>query len=141
MKLYETVVKKWYDALEEGKLVGFKCKRCNAYEFPPVYCCNNCSSTDMEWSEISGNGKMIDFVLPNAMTAKPYNDHLMPYCMGSVELEEGPFFSALVCGVSKKNKQEMNKKLPIPVKMEIEQRDGFKTVIFRIVEQDVSPSK
>ena len=134
MKIGERVVKKWYDALEEDKMLGLKCNRCGAYEFPPVYCCNSCSSTDMEWAEISGNAKLLDFVLPSQLLAKPEFQPLMPYCLGSVELEEGSRFSALVLGVSKDNKKEMDDKLPIPIKAEILQRDGFKSVVFRIKE-------
>lgn len=129
----EPVVRKWYEALDQGKLVGFKCQRCGAWEFPPVYCCNNCSSTDMEWAEISGKAKMLDFVLPGAVSSNPENAALMPYCMASVQLEEGPSFYAIVKGVSKKNKPEMNKKLPVPVKAEIIQRDGFRTIVFSVV--------
>ncbi len=134
MKIGERVVKKWYDALEEDKMLGLKCNRCGAYEFPPVYCCNSCSSIDMEWAEISGNGKLLDFVLPSQLLSKPEFEPLMPYCLGSIELEEGSRFSALVLGVSKDNKKEMDDKLPSPVKAEILQRDGFKTVVFRVKE-------
>jgi uncharacterized OB-fold protein len=134
MKIGEPVVKKWYDALDEGKMLGLKCGRCGAVEFPPVYCCNTCSSTDMEWAEISGKAKMLDFVLPSPLFLRPENEHLGPYCYGTVELEEGSSFNAIVVGVSKQNKKEMNARLPIPIKAEIVQRDGFKTVIFRIKE-------
>ena len=132
MKKGELIVKKWYEALDESKMMAFKCKRCGAYEFPPVPCCNSCSGTDMEWTEISGNAKMLDFFLPNMLSRKPENEHLMPYCYASIELEEGPRFNAYVLGVSRENKKEMNDKLPIPVKAEILQRDGFRTVVFRI---------
>lgn len=136
MKKLQLVVKKWYEALDESKMMAFRCNRCGAYEFPPVYCCNSCSGTDMEWTEISGNAKLLDFVLPSPFFVQPENEYLMPYCLGSVELEEGPRFNALVPGVSKENKKEMNDKLPIPLIAETVQRDGFKTIIFRIREQE-----
>ena len=88
----------------------------------------------MEWAEISGNAKMLDFVLPSQMFIRPENAHLGPYCYGSVKLEEGSYFSAIVVGVSKENKKEMNTKLPISIKAEIVQRDGFRTVVFRVKE-------
>ena len=77
---------------------------------------------------------MLDFVLPSPMFTRPENVHLGPYCYGSVELEEGAYFSAIVVGVSNENKKEMNTKLPIPIKAEIVQRDGFRTVVFRVIE-------
>jgi len=134
MKIGEPVVKRWYEALDEGKMLGLKCGRCGAVEFPPVYCCNKCSSTDMEWTEVSGKAKMLDFVLPSPLFARPENASLGFYCYGSIELEEGSYFSAIVIGVSKKNKQSIVARLPVPVKAEILQRDGFKTIAFRVVE-------
>ncbi|NNK00248.1 MAG: hypothetical protein HKP58_07520 [Desulfatitalea sp.] len=116
-------------------MLGFKCQRCGAWEFPPVYCCNNCSGTDMQWAEISGKGRLLDFVCTSPISDHPENTDLKPYCLGSVELAEGPSLYAIVQGVSKKNKKEMNAKLPISVKAEIVQRDGFRSVVFRVVDE------
>ena len=132
MKL-ERIVKRYYDSLEEGKIVGRKCQRCGAVEFPPVIACNTCSGTSMEWVEISGEGNMFDFVLPGVLSAKPQNEYLQPYCFACVELKEGPRFNTIVCGVSKKNKQDMVFKLPVPVKARIIPKDGYKTIVFDVV--------
>jgi hypothetical protein len=132
MKL-EMIVKRFYDSLEEGKIMGRKCQRCGAVEFPPVIACNTCSGTSMEWVEISGEGKMFDFVLPAVMSAKPENENLQPYCFACVELKEGPQFNTIVCGVSKKNKQEIVAKLPVTVKARIIPKEGYKTIIFDLV--------
>ena len=50
----EKVVQKFYDSLEEGKILGRKCPACGAVEFPPVYACNTCGNLETEWVEISG---------------------------------------------------------------------------------------
>jgi uncharacterized OB-fold protein len=131
MKL-ERIVKRFYDSLEEGKIMGRKCQRCGAVEFPPVIACNTCSGTDMQWIEMSGNGKMTDIVLPGVMSIKPQNEDLQPYCFACVEMEEGSRFNAIVCGVSKKNKQEMLAKLPVPIRAKIIQREGYRTVVFDV---------
>lgn len=131
MKL-ERIVKGFYDSLEEGKIMGRKCQRCGAVEFPPVIACNTCSCADTEWVELSGNGKMTDIVLPGVMSIKPENDVLQPYCFACVEIEEGARLNAIVCGVSKKNKPEMLAKLPVPVRAKIIQREGYKTVVFEV---------
>jgi uncharacterized OB-fold protein len=128
----QPVVKRWYDALNEDKMLGLKCARCGALEFPPVCCCNSCSGIDMEWTEISGKAKMLDFVLPSPLFLKEESADLGPYCYGTVELDEGPRFNAIVVGVSNENAQEMNTKLPLPVNAEIVQRDGFRTLVFRL---------
>lgn len=36
------IVKTYYDALEEGTILGRKCTRCGHIEFPPYLCCNEC---------------------------------------------------------------------------------------------------
>lgn len=125
---YERVVKKWYDSLEEGKILATKCVRCGAYEFPPLYSCNACGAHDMEWEEISGDAMLESFVLNGPMDAD-YGDR---YSLGYVRLKEGTILTAIVFGVSKKNADEVNKRLPAPLKAEIFQRDGFKTIAFRL---------
>ncbi|MBQ1512098.1 MAG: hypothetical protein IIZ52_01220, partial [Erysipelotrichaceae bacterium] len=41
----ERLVKRYYEALEEGKVLGRKCPVCGNVEWPPVYACNACGST------------------------------------------------------------------------------------------------
>lgn len=125
---YERVVKKWYDSLEEGKILATKCTHCGVCEFPPLYSCNTCGAHDMEWIEISGDATLESFVLNGPMDAD-YGDR---YSLGYVRLKEGTILTAIVFGVSKKNADEVNKILPAPLKAEIFQRDGFKTIAFRL---------
>ncbi len=132
------IVKIYYDGLEEGKLLGRRCTRCGAVEFPPVLVCNSCSSFDMEWAEVSGKAYMTDFVLASVLSSKPENKDLEPYAYGCVRLEEGAAFNALVLGITKKNKAEIINKLPIPVKAKIVQREKFKTIVFELVKPDNS---
>lgn len=130
----EPIVQRFYNSLEEGKITGRKCKECGALEFPPVICCNECSSMDLEWVEISGKAVMTDFVLASTLSTKPENKDLMPYCLACVTLEEGTSLNALVLGVSKKNKQEILARMPVAVKAKIVQRVGFKTVVFELAD-------
>ena len=131
----EPIVNRFYTSLEEGKMMGRKCKRCGVVEFPPVIACNGCSCTDMEWVEISGKATMFDFVLPGVMSTRPDNEFLQPYCYGCVELEEGAKFNAIVCGVTKKTKKDIVPRLPVPIKARIVQKDGYKTVVFDLVKE------
>ena len=41
------IVKTFYDALEEGTILGRKCLRCGHIEFPPFLCCNACGGLDL----------------------------------------------------------------------------------------------
>ena len=56
-----TKVDEFVDLLDEGKVAGTKCKNCGKKYFPPRADCSNCLSSDMEWFEISGPGKLISF--------------------------------------------------------------------------------
>ena len=131
----EKVVQTFYEGLEEGKLLGKKCQKCDAVEFPPVYACNSCGSTDMEWVEVSGRAKMKSIVMPAALSSKPEYAELGAYAYGEVELEEGSRFNAVVKGMTKKKRKVLLDQLPIPVHAEIFQRDGYKTVVFALDEE------
>jgi uncharacterized OB-fold protein len=47
--------------LEQGKVMGSKCKVCGLKFFPPRADCYQCLSSDMEWFEVSGKGKLITY--------------------------------------------------------------------------------
>lgn len=130
----EKVVQTFYEGLEEGKLLGKKCTKCGAVEFPPVYACNTCGSMDMEWVECSGKAVMKSIVMPAALSSKPEYDQLKPYAYGEIELEEGSCFNGVVKGINKKKRKLLLDKLPIPVHAEIFQRNGYKTVVFALDE-------
>lgn len=142
MKEYGLFVKRWYEYLEEGKIMAVRCRECGSYEFPPVYCCGKCSGTDMEWVEISGEAQALDIAyLPIANTSidftpivtdsKENEDLQNASCPAYVKLKEGPELNNRVFGIGLSNKETLFHKLPIPIKAEIVQKDGFKTVNFR----------
>ena len=47
--------------LEEGKVMGTKCKDCGAMFFPPRSDCSICLKSDMEWFEVTGTGTLMSF--------------------------------------------------------------------------------
>ena len=47
--------------LEEGKVMGTRCKDCGALYFPPRSDCSECLDSNMEWFEVSGTGKLLSF--------------------------------------------------------------------------------
>ena len=134
----EKVVEKFYQNLEEGKITGKKCTKCGAVEFPPVYACNTCGCWDMEGVEISGKAKMHSIVMPAALSSKPEYKALGKYAYGEVEIEEGARLNAVVRGINKKKRKEILAKGQIPVSCHasIYQRDGYKTVVFDLDEEE-----
>jgi uncharacterized OB-fold protein len=47
--------------MEEGKIMGTRCRVCGMTFFPPRADCYNCLSSDMEWFPVSGTGKLVSF--------------------------------------------------------------------------------
>lgn len=47
--------------LEQGKVMGTQCKGCGLKFFPPRADCYKCLSSDMDWFEVAGKGKLLTF--------------------------------------------------------------------------------
>ncbi len=134
----EKLVQPFYEALEQGKMMGRKCPECGAVEFPPVYACNTCGCLHTEWYEISGKAKMHSIVLPGALSSKPEYKAMGKYAYGEIELEEGTKFNGVVTGITKKNRDELAAQLPIDVHAKIIDKNdefGLKTVVFELDEK------
>lgn len=58
------IVKTYYDALEEGTILGRKCLRCGHIEFPPFLCCNTCGCLDTEWVDLTNMRGVVKQALP-----------------------------------------------------------------------------
>jgi uncharacterized OB-fold protein len=72
--------------------------------------CPTCYGEEMEWAEMSGEGKLLAFttvhIAPTAMIEADY-DRNNPYCAGIVQLAEGPAISAQILGVDPTRPQEI----------------------------------
>jgi len=119
--------------LNEEKLMGSKCKKCNILYSPPRPICLKCHGTDMEWIELKGKGKIATFtciyVGPPAMVAQGY-DRKNPYCSGVIELEEGVKIDARIEGVDTSKPE--NIKIGTPVTVEFLHQgegDNMRTIL------------
>ncbi len=91
--------------LNERKLMGSRCRKCQTLYLPPRPLCLKCQDGEMEWTEVKGKGKLVAFtviaVVPAKMLAQGYGRD-NPYCTGIVELEDGPKISARIIGADPK---------------------------------------
>lgn len=133
MKQVDSYVKRWYDALEKGKVFGTRCPKCGSVEFPPLPICNECGAHEMEWFEIDGAGEIIAI---DDCTAPLWGPELGPVLSGIVRLKEGAVFQAFIAGVPAEERESLFDKLPLSAHVEIQQRDGFKYPCFRIDEKE-----
>ncbi len=56
-----TKVNDFVQYLEEGKIMGTRCKDCGKTFFPPRADCHTCLASNMEWFEVSGTGKLVTY--------------------------------------------------------------------------------
>ncbi len=56
-----TRVNDFIDHLEKGKVMYTRCNSCGADFFPPRADCAGCLSSDMQWREVTGTGKLVSF--------------------------------------------------------------------------------
>ncbi len=91
--------------LKEKKLMAAKCTRCGKLMLPPHSICSQCYSDQIEWVELSGQGKLAAFTAigigPTFMNNLGYGRD-NPYVAGIVELEEGAKISARILGLNAK---------------------------------------
>ena len=105
--------------LGEEKLMGSNCKQCGAVYAPPRPKCIKCHNSDMQWIEMKGKGKLAAFtsisIGPAFMTEEGYN-RKNPYCVGVVELDEGPRVDARIEGVEPSKPGNIKVGTPMTVK-------------------------
>lgn len=98
----EITIQNYLDYIQSKKLMGSKCKKCDALYVPPRKLCTKCNSTDLEWKEMSGKGKIAAFscigVGTTFMVNKGYSMK-KPYCFSVIKLDEGPMISGQLIDV------------------------------------------
>jgi uncharacterized OB-fold protein len=105
--------------LGEEKLMGSQCKQCGAVYVPPRPICTGCHKSEMAWIEMKGKGKLAAFtsisIGPSFMIEEGYN-RKNPYCVGVVELDEGPRVDARIEGVEPSKPEDIKVGMPMRVK-------------------------
>lgn len=98
------------DYLKEHKVMACRNKTSGKLYVPPRMMCPESHTTDMEWVEVSGKGKLIGFTVitvgPTFMIEDGYGRD-NPYCAGIVQLEDGPAISGQIFGVDVKNPENI----------------------------------
>lgn len=96
--------------IEEKKLMGSRCRQCDARYVPPRAVCVQCFGRDMAWVEFQGQGRLEAFtcihVVPPAMEALGYGRQ-HPYLSGVVALDEGGRVDARIEGVDTEHPEKI----------------------------------
>ena len=87
---YAFTVKKFRQALREGKFSGLKCNKCGTYVVPPKKVCTACNSEDMTITEINREGT----IKTGTVIYVPPKGYPNPTIVVLVELTQGPWVTA-----------------------------------------------
>jgi uncharacterized OB-fold protein len=77
-------VSRFFQGLEEGKILATRCRKCGARYFPPQSWCSECGSQEVEWFEPDPHGYLSTFTVIN-VKPKSFNT-FKDYVVGIAEL-------------------------------------------------------
>src|SRR5437763_15163606 len=80
--------REYWEAARGGRLLIKECRACGESFFYPRTYCPRCWSSDTEWKESTGRGRVYTFTVVHQNDLPPFNDRV-PYVVAIVELEEG----------------------------------------------------
>ena len=81
------------DYLENGKVMGTRCKECGKAYFPPRSDCFQCLPGEMEWFEVSGTGKLVTY---SKLEYAPIGfEEDVPYCIALLDYGDYKVFGRL----------------------------------------------
>ena len=81
--------REFFAGANEGKLMLVKCSQCGTFRLPGRERCLDCWSTESEWAQASGKGKLYTYGIMHQKYHPAFADET-PYNYALVELEEGP---------------------------------------------------
>ena len=134
---YEPVTKRFYDALEDGLVMGRKCTQCGHVEFPPYIACNDCGNFVTEWVDLTNApAQATSLVMPSMIFGDPelqerFNGN---YCFATVKVEGADEYNTCILNITPEQTMELSRKVPIAVKPIMLQQDGYKMVFWELAE-------
>ncbi len=93
-----TKVNDFVSHLDEGKVTGTRCKDCGKVFFPPRADCYRCLTSNMEWFDVSGTGKLVSY---SKLEYAPVGfDGDLPYCIALLDYGDYKVFGRLAGDLS-----------------------------------------
>lgn len=83
----------FFDAAAQDRLVIRRCVGCGQPLPPEAVVCTTCAGTDLEWIPAAGTGRLASYTVVHRA---PHPAYRVPYTIGIVELDEGPWLYARV---------------------------------------------
>ena len=79
--------------LEDGKVMGTRCKECGKAYFPPRADCYQCLPGEMDWFEVSGTGKLVTYSKLEYAPIGFQED--VPYCIALLDYGDYKVFGRI----------------------------------------------
>jgi uncharacterized OB-fold protein len=93
-----TKVNDFVSYLDEGRVTGTRCKDCGEVFFPPRADCYKCLTSNMEWFDVAGTGKLVSF---SKLEYAPVGfDGDLPYCIALIDYGDYKVFGRLANDLS-----------------------------------------
>ena len=87
----------YWEGCRKGKLMIQRCSSCGHHQFYPRLLCTECMSTQVEWIEAGGRGRVVSFTIVRQAISEAYAADL-PYVVALIQLDEGPTMMSNVIG-------------------------------------------
>ncbi len=88
-----TKVNDFIDYLDQGKVMGTRCKDCGLVFFPPRADCYRCLASNVEWFEVSGTGKLVSYSKLEYAPVGFGED--LPYCIAVLDYGDYKVFGRI----------------------------------------------
>ncbi|MHA1137473.1 MAG: Zn-ribbon domain-containing OB-fold protein [Candidatus Thorarchaeota archaeon] len=123
-------VEEYLQNIQDGQFKAYKCVDCGMVIAPPSGSCYGCGSSKMEWTTVSGKGKLVAFTVIHIAPDEFAEE--APYYVAIIELAEGTRVSARLLGYDPLKPEDVQ--LGTDVKLEYETiESGKKYLAFRPV--------
>jgi uncharacterized OB-fold protein len=116
----------FWASCREGRLLLQRCADCRAFRYPPASRCAACGSTENEWVEASGRGRVFSWIVVRHPVPKDVYADEVPYVVALVALEEGPRMATNIVGCPPEAVQA-----DMPVTVAFRERDGVTLPVFQ----------
>ena|SRR3990172_12476297 len=83
----ESKAAQFVDFLAENKVMSTQCRKCGQQYFPPRMDCCRCLTSDVDWFEIKGKGKVLAFTTAN-YGPTGFEDEV-PYTLAVAQFDSG----------------------------------------------------
>jgi len=89
----------FWDACREGRLKLQRCTNCGHVRFPPTYYCAKCASSENEWIESTGRGRVFSWIVVRHPVPREIYAADVPYVVALIELDEGVRIASNIIGI------------------------------------------